>query len=140
MAKHRLLLSVATAAVILALPLIQAQAPFQWRHIPDRREQPAVVEPLDPFECREFHGFEMPPRASTADDLGLVEPDHRFGEGIDAPICQECRDMARQAAPVSTARDRWSMMSALKISRATNRFRQRMMSFLDRPWAVRRVT
>ena len=33
----------------------------------------------------------MPPRASTADDLGLVEPDHRFGEGIDAPICQDCR-------------------------------------------------
>ncbi len=24
----------------------------------------------------------MPPRASTVDDLGLVEPDHRFGEGI----------------------------------------------------------
>ena len=32
----------------------------------------------------------MPPRAPTADDLGLVEPDHRFGEGIDAPICQDC--------------------------------------------------
>ena len=50
-----------------------------WRHMTDTREQPTVVEPLDPFECREFHRFEMPPRASTADDLGLVEPDHRFG-------------------------------------------------------------
>ena len=32
MARHRLLLSVATAAVILALPPIQAQAPFQPSH------------------------------------------------------------------------------------------------------------
>ena len=99
-----------------------------------------MIEPVDPFEGRELDGFEIPPRPLTTNHFGLVQSDHRLGEGIDAPICQECRDMARQAAPVSTARDRWSMMSALKISRATNRFRQRMMSFLDRPWAVRRVT
>ena len=48
----------------------------------DRPEEPPLIEPVDPFEGREFHGFEMPPRASTADGLGLVVPDHRFGEGI----------------------------------------------------------
>ena len=56
----------------------------------DRREEPSVVEPVHPFECRKLHGLEVRPRATTTDHFSLVQPDHRLGEGVDAPICQDC--------------------------------------------------
>jgi hypothetical protein len=45
-------------------------------------EEAAVVEPVDPFEGRVLEVVEAAPRAAVADELGLVEPDDRFGEGI----------------------------------------------------------
>ena len=98
-----------------------------------------IVEDLDVVKqiCSCLRARPIPPAVDT---LPFQRREEALHAGIDAPMCQECRDVARQAAPVSTARDLWSVMSALKISRATNRFRQRMMSFLDKPWAVRRVT
>ena len=45
-------------------------------------EEAAVVEPVHPFECGEFHCFCIPPRATTADDLGLEQAVDSFGEGI----------------------------------------------------------
>lgn len=34
-----------------------------------------MIEQLDPFEGRELDRFEVAPRASPADQFGLVEPD-----------------------------------------------------------------
>ena len=45
-------------------------------------EEAAVVEPVHPFECGEFHCFCIPPRATTVDDLGLEQAVDSFGEGI----------------------------------------------------------
>lgn len=42
-----------------------------WRDVPDRREQAAVVEPVDPFEGRELDGFERAPWPPRSDELGL---------------------------------------------------------------------
>ena len=41
-----------------------------------------MVEPIHPFKRRELHGFEVAPRATMTDDFGLVQPDHRLGEGV----------------------------------------------------------
>ena len=52
------------------------------RNIANGLEEAAVVEPVHPFECGEFHGFCVPPRATTVDDLGLEQAVDSFGEGI----------------------------------------------------------
>ena len=41
---------------------------FQLRrwHVSDRLEQPAVLEPVDPFQGRELEGFKIAPRSSSA--------------------------------------------------------------------------
>ena len=41
-----------------------------------------MVEPVHPFECRKLDGLEVPPRTTTTDHFGLVQPDHRLGEGV----------------------------------------------------------
>ena len=55
---------------------------FGWRHVTDGLEQPLVVEPVDPFQCRVFDGFEGSPRPPPMDDLGLVEAVDGFGQGV----------------------------------------------------------
>lgn len=55
---------------------------FRRRDAADGLQQPAIVEPVDPFERGELDGFEGAPRSATTDDLGLVEPVNHFGEGI----------------------------------------------------------
>src|SRR5215204_7726425 len=55
---------------------------FGWRHVPDGLEQPLVVEPVDPFQCRVFDGFEGSPRPPLMDDLGLVEAVDGLGQGV----------------------------------------------------------
>ena len=45
-------------------------------------EQPVVVEPPGPFERSELDVLHVAPRASSADNLCLEEPDDRFGHGI----------------------------------------------------------
>jgi hypothetical protein len=49
-------------------------------------EEAAVVEPVDPFEGRVLEVVEAAPGFAVSDELGLVQPDDRLGEGIDAPI------------------------------------------------------
>ena len=60
------------------------------RHVADRFEQATRVEPIDPLERGEFDCLEMPPRSLPLDHFRLEEADDRFGEGVEAPICQEC--------------------------------------------------
>ena len=44
---------------------------FGRRDVADRLQQPAIVEPVDPSQCRELDGLEAPPRSVD-----------RFGESI----------------------------------------------------------
>ena len=53
-----------------------------WRHVSDGFQKTPVVEPIDPFERGELHGFEIAPWSSPVDDLGLVKTVDRFGESI----------------------------------------------------------
>src|SRR3954468_14808544 len=53
-----------------------------WRHVPDRLEQAAVVEPVDPFERGELHRLEGPPGTAPVDHLGLVEAVDGLREGV----------------------------------------------------------
>ena len=46
---------------------------------------PAVVEPVDPFGGGDFEVVEAFPGQARFDQLGLVEPDHRLRERVDAP-------------------------------------------------------
>ncbi len=41
-----------------------------------------MVERVHPFECCELNGFEVAPRSSPMDDLGLVKAVDRCGERI----------------------------------------------------------
>ena len=52
------------------------------RDVAEFAEHAAVVEPVDPFEDGEFEVVEAPAEALVADQFGLVEPEHRFGQGI----------------------------------------------------------
>ena len=64
---------------------------FKFRRwdLPVGLEEAAVVEPVDPFEGRVLEVVEAAPGAAVADELGLVEPDDRLGEGVDAPIVKD---------------------------------------------------
>tara|TARA_Y100000815_G_scaffold262955_1_gene276952 strand:+ start:319 stop:603 length:285 start_codon:yes stop_codon:yes gene_type:complete len=55
---------------------------FSRRDVPDRLEQAAVVEPIDPFECGILDGLETAPRAATMDDLRLEEAIDGLGESV----------------------------------------------------------
>ena len=44
--------------------------------------EPAAVEPVDPFQGGELEVLEPSPGAAVADELGLVEPDDRLGQGV----------------------------------------------------------
>ena len=52
------------------------------RDVPDRLEEAAFVEPVDPFEGGELDRFEAAPGAAPMDHLGFVEAVDGFGEGI----------------------------------------------------------
>ena len=52
------------------------------RDVSDRREDPAVVEPFDPFERGELHGLITSPGAAPPDDLGFIKAVDRLGERI----------------------------------------------------------
>jgi hypothetical protein len=53
-----------------------------WRDIPGGFQKAAVVEPVDPFERSELHGFKVAPWSLPMDDLGFVKPVDRFRESI----------------------------------------------------------
>ena len=48
----------------------------------DWLQQPAVIEPVDPFQRGELDCLETPPRSTPIYDLDLVKPVERFGERI----------------------------------------------------------
>ncbi len=49
---------------------------------PDRSQQAPVVPPINPLQRAELDVVETAPRSPVADQLGLVEPDHRLGERV----------------------------------------------------------
>src|SRR6266851_696789 len=53
-----------------------------WRYIADWLQQPTVIEPVDPFERRVFHGLEVPPRTAPVNKLGLVKSNDRLGKCV----------------------------------------------------------
>ncbi len=52
------------------------------RDVADRLQKASVVEPIDPFERREFDGLQRFPRSAPTDDLGLVKAVDGFGERV----------------------------------------------------------
>ena len=52
------------------------------RDVPDGFEQSDVVEPVNPLQGGQFHGFPGFPRSPAVDQLGLVEPVDGFGQGV----------------------------------------------------------
>lgn len=55
---------------------------FGRRDVADWLQQPTIIEPVYPLQCRELNGLKAPPRAASMDDLGFVETIDRFGERI----------------------------------------------------------
>ena len=50
--------------------------------LPNRIKQSPVVEPIYPFQRRNLHGLEMPPRPSGKDRFGLIQADYGLSESI----------------------------------------------------------
>lgn len=50
--------------------------------IADWPEKPAMIEPVHPLERGELHRLKPAPGPASANDLGLVEPDHGLGKHI----------------------------------------------------------
>ena len=61
---------------------IEAGFGFGGRHVADRREQAAIVEPVDPFEGGHLDRLEAVPGSSPVDHLGLEETDDCFRERV----------------------------------------------------------
>ena len=61
---------------------IVARLGFGRRDVSDRLEQASVVEPCDPFQGRELHGLQVPPRPPLPDDLGFVEAVDGLGQSV----------------------------------------------------------
>ncbi len=51
-------------------------------YIPDRAAQHSIVEPVHPIEGNILHGFDSPPVALSANDLGLEQSDYRLGHRV----------------------------------------------------------
>ena len=77
---------------------IVARLGFGGRDIADGLEEPAIVEPVDPFEGSELDRLEAAPWAAPMDHLGFVEAVDGFGEGIDAPMSVKQFPMLAAAA------------------------------------------
>ena len=52
------------------------------RDVPDRLEETAVVESVDPFESCELHRLHGAPQPAPTDHLGLEQADDCLGEGV----------------------------------------------------------
>lgn len=59
-----------------------ARFDLSGRHVADRFEKPAGVEPIDPFEGGELDRLEGPPRSTAMDHLGLEQTVDRLGQGV----------------------------------------------------------
>jgi hypothetical protein len=52
------------------------------REVANGLQEPPVVEPVDPFQGGVLEVVDALPGAVPADQLGLVQPDDRFSQGI----------------------------------------------------------
>ena len=65
----------------------------------------SVVEPVDPFQGGELEVLEASPGAAVADELGLVEPDDRLGQGVVVALSgQSPRDPTELTAALAARR------------------------------------
>src|ERR1700730_10234354 len=55
---------------------------FCWGNVADGLQQPAMVEPVHPFERGELDGFERAPWPTPVDHLGLVEAVDGLGQRV----------------------------------------------------------
>jgi hypothetical protein len=55
---------------------------FGWRDVADGLQQPAMVEPVHPFERGELDGFDGPPWSTSMDELRLVKAVDGLGQRI----------------------------------------------------------
>src|SRR4029077_11354368 len=55
---------------------------FGWRYVADGLQQPAMVEPVHPFERGESNGSEASPWSTSMDELRLVKAVDCLGERI----------------------------------------------------------
>jgi hypothetical protein len=53
-----------------------------WRDIANGLQEPAVVEPVHPLQGGVLDLIKAPPGAALADQLSLVQPNDRLGQGI----------------------------------------------------------
>ena len=58
------------------------QLQFHRRHIADRFQQPAMIEPVDPFQGCVLDGLQMAPRLAMMNDLRLEQPNDGFGQRV----------------------------------------------------------
>lgn len=91
--------------------LIVARLVLGRRDVPNRFEQPSMIEPVHPRERRALDRVERAPRPFAANDLGLEEPDDGFGEGvvIGVPTAADRRRDADvgQSLGVTASTDTW---------------------------------
>jgi hypothetical protein len=70
-----------------------------------------VVEPVYPFQRREFNGLKTPPRSAPVNDLRLVKAVDRFGESIvveeSPPLPTEGSTPASASRPVYLIETYW---------------------------------
>jgi hypothetical protein len=64
------------------LPSMVSGLKLHRRHMADGRQEPALVEPVDPLQGGVFDLVQAPPWATPADQLGLVQADDRLGQGV----------------------------------------------------------
>ena len=55
---------------------------FGRRDVADGLQEPAVVEPIHPFQRRELDGLEAAPWSTPMDHLGLLKAVDGFGERV----------------------------------------------------------
>ena len=68
--------------VARVLPSVVGGLELGGRDVPDRLQEPAVVEPVDPLQGGVLDLVQAPPRATPADQFGLVQPNDRLGQGV----------------------------------------------------------
>ena len=55
---------------------------FSGRDISNRPKEPAIVEPIHPYQCCVFDGINVPPRSFSSYDFCLVQTVYGLSEGV----------------------------------------------------------
>jgi len=69
--------------------------------MPDGLQEPAVVEPVDPLQGGVLDLVQALPGATPTDQLGLVQPNDRFGQALSN---ESPREPTEVTAPASASR------------------------------------